>query len=76
MRTNPRLKILFLNGYYDMATPFFGAEFDASHMALPPEIRKNIKFTYYQSGHMIYLSESELAKLRDDVAAWYDEAVK
>ena len=76
MRANPRLKVLFLNGYYDMATPFFGAEFDASHMPLPAEIRKNIKFTYYQSGHMIYLAESELARLRDDVAAWYDEAAR
>ncbi|WP_353198043.1 peptidase S10 [Sandarakinorhabdus sp.] len=76
MRANPRMKVLFLNGYYDMATPFFGAEFDASHMALPADIRKNIKFTYYQSGHMIYLSEPELAKLRDDVAAWYDEALR
>jgi carboxypeptidase C (cathepsin A) len=45
-------------------------------MLLPAELRKNIKFTYYQSGHMIYLSEAELAKLRDDVAAWYDEVLK
>jgi carboxypeptidase C (cathepsin A) len=76
MRTNPKLKILFLNGYYDMATPFYGAEFDANHMLLPPDLNLNIKFTYYQSGHMIYLAESELAKMRDDVAAWYDEALR
>ena len=76
MRTNTDMKLLFLNGYYDMATPFYGAEFDVSHMLLPAELRKNIKFTYYQSGHMIYLSEAELAKLRDDVAAWYDEVLK
>jgi carboxypeptidase C (cathepsin A) len=76
MRTNPRLKVLLLNGYYDMATPFYGAEFDVSHMLLPTELRKNIKFTYYQAGHMIYLSETELAKLRDDVAGWYDEVLR
>ena len=76
MRANPKLKILFLNGYYDMATPFYGAEFDASHMLLPADLNRNIKFTYYQSGHMIYLAESELAKMRDDVAAWYEEALK
>ena len=76
MRANPKLKILFLNGYYDMATPFYGAEFDASHMLLPAELNRNIRFTYYESGHMIYLAESELAKMRDDVAAWYDEALK
>ncbi|WP_353217742.1 peptidase S10 [Sandarakinorhabdus sp.] len=76
MRANPKLKILFLNGYYDMATPFYGAEYDAAHMLLPADLNKNIRFTYYQSGHMIYLAESELAKMKDDVAAWYDEALK
>lgn len=76
MRANPKLKVLFLNGYYDMATPFWGAEFDAAHMLLPANLRSNIRFTYYRSGHMIYLAESELAKMKDDVAAWYDEAVK
>lgn len=76
MRANPKLKVLFLNGYYDMATPFYGAEFDASHMLLPAELNRNISFTYYQSGHMIYLAESELAKMRDDVAAWYDAALR
>jgi carboxypeptidase C (cathepsin A) len=45
-------------------------------MLLPADLNRNIKFTYYQSGHMIYLAESELAKMRDDVAAWYDEALR
>jgi carboxypeptidase C (cathepsin A) len=76
MRANPKLKILFLNGYYDMATPFYGAEFDAAHMLLPADLGRNIRFTYYQSGHMIYLAESELAKMKDDVASWYDEALR
>ena len=30
MRTNPYLKVLSLNGYYDMATPFFGTEYNQS----------------------------------------------
>ena len=76
MRANPKLKVLFLNGYYDMATPFYGAEFDANHMLLPAELNRNIRFTYYQSGHMIYLAQSELARMSDDLAAWYDEALR
>lgn len=71
MRTNPALKVLFLNGYYDLATPFYGAEFDAAHMLLPPKLNRNISFTYYESGHMIYLSEGALAKMKADVAGWY-----
>lgn len=71
MRTNPSLKVLFLNGYYDLATPFYGAEFDAAHMLLPPKLNRNISFTYYESGHMIYLSEAALARMKADVAGWY-----
>ncbi|MGK4511440.1 hypothetical protein ACSLVP_27365, partial [Klebsiella pneumoniae] len=55
MRTNPYLKVLFLNGYYDMATPFYGTEFDANHMQLDESRRRNISFKYYEAGHMIYL---------------------
>ena len=76
MRTNPTLKVLFLNGYYDMATPFYGAEFDANHMLLPENLQKNISFTYYESGHMIYLNPQALAQLHDDLARWYDEAAR
>lgn len=72
MRTNPYLKVIALNGYYDMATPFFGTEYDVSHLGLAPELRRNIEFKYYQSGHMIYLNPTELAHLHDDLAAWYD----
>ena len=34
MRQNPNLKVYSLNGVYDMATPFFGTEYDLSHMGL------------------------------------------
>lgn len=29
---------------------------------------------YYESGHMIYLNPDALAKLHDDLSAWYDQA--
>ena len=72
MRTNPAMKALFLNGYYDAATPFYGTEFDVAHMLLPPALQKNVTFKYYPSGHMVYLNPAELAHMHDDLAAWYD----
>ncbi|HEY5712581.1 MAG TPA: peptidase S10 [Allosphingosinicella sp.] len=74
MRTNPYLRVLFLNGYYDMATPFFGAEFDVNHMLLNEQLRRNVDFRYYQSGHMIYLHPEALARMHDDLAAWYRDS--
>ncbi len=75
MRENPRLKVLSLNGWYDMATPFFGTEYDIGHMQLDPSLRKNVRFAYYPSGHMVYLDPPSLKAMKADVARFYDEAL-
>jgi len=75
MRTNPYLKVLFLNGYYDMATPFFGTEYDLEHLYLDPSIRGNVRYGYYPSGHMVYLNQDAMKQMKADVAKFYDEAL-
>ncbi len=75
MRTNPYLHLLSLNGYYDMATPFFGTEYDIKHMGLDPAQAQNVEFRYYPSGHMAYLNPDALHMLHRDLAAFYDETV-
>ena len=74
MRKNPRLKVLSLNGLFDLATPFFITEFDLSHMELEPHLRQNIEFKYYPSGHMIYLNVDALKQLKIDLADFYSRA--
>ena len=76
MRRNPRLKLLSLNGYYDMATPFFGTEHDVAHMQLDPSLRGNVSFRYYPSGHMVYLHPEALKTMKADLAAFYDGLLK
>lgn len=75
MRQNPKLKVYSLNGVYDMATPFFGAEYDLAHMWLDPEVRGNLRFAYYSSGHMVYLDAGSLRQMKADVAKFYDDAL-
>ena len=75
MRANPYLKVLSMNGWYDMATPFFGAENDLNHMMLEPAQQRNLRFTYYGAGHMMYLNPEALAQMKRDLSAWYDEAL-
>ncbi|MCB9960729.1 MAG: peptidase S10 [Hyphomonas sp.] len=67
MRENPDLKVLLAAGWYDLATPFFGAE-----MALHKNgvVLDRITFDYYDAGHMMYLSQAEGTKLSDDVRAF------
>jgi carboxypeptidase C (cathepsin A) len=75
MRTNPYLKVLSLNGYYDMATPFFGTEYDLGHMMLDPAQQQNLEFRYYPSGHMVYLNPDALHMMRLDVENFMRQAI-
>ncbi|HEY2345096.1 MAG TPA: peptidase S10 [Xanthomonadaceae bacterium] len=75
MRTNPYLHVMSLNGYYDMATPFFATEYDIAHMMLEPAQKKNLEFHYYPSGHMIYLNPDALHQLHIDLSSFYDRTV-
>ena len=75
MRGNPYLKVISLNGWYDMATPFFGAEYDLNHMMLEPSQQGNLSFKYYDGGHMMYLNPAALHELKRDLSGFYDDAV-
>jgi carboxypeptidase C (cathepsin A) len=70
---NPGLRVMALNGYFDLATPFFGTEYMLSHLGLPHELSSHILMRYYEAGHMMYLHEPDLAKMKADVAAFIAE---
>lgn len=76
MSKNPYMKILVAQGYYDMATPFYAAEYTISALNLDPALRKNISFEYYESGHMMYIEINSLKKLKSDVAALIANSLK
>ena len=59
-----------------MATPFFATEFTMDHLQLPPELHRHIDFKYYDSGHMIYLNDQELLKLKDNIAGLIEATTK
>jgi carboxypeptidase C (cathepsin A) len=70
MKTNPRLKVMVNGGYYDLATPFFAAEYEQKHLPIPQSLAKNIEFDWYESGHMVYVRDESLKQLHDRVAAF------
>jgi carboxypeptidase C (cathepsin A) len=75
MRANRDLKVLSLNGYYDLATPFANTEYDLRHMMLPPTLTGNISYAYYPSGHMAYLDPAVRRSMHADIASFIDHAV-
>jgi carboxypeptidase C (cathepsin A) len=68
MTQDPNVKVLILNGYYDIATVFYGVEHTIDHLGLTNELRNNIIMKYYEAGHMMYTHQPSLEKFRKDVS--------
>jgi carboxypeptidase C (cathepsin A) len=67
MTKNPFLKVFVACGYYDMATPIGGIEFNMSHLAYDASVTNRVSFGYYEAGHMIYIRPSAHAALKQDI---------
>lgn len=64
LRENSGLRIFVGQGYYDFATPFFGAEYSLNRTGIQSD---RIAWHYYDAGHMMYVREQDLDKLAGDV---------
>jgi carboxypeptidase C (cathepsin A) len=72
--SNPSLRVLVLNGYFDLATPFFASEYQVAHLKLPKPERARVEMKYYPAGHMMYLHEPSLRAFKADVADFIERA--
>ena len=68
MTQNPFLHVFVAKGYYDLATPFFAADYTFDHLGLDPTLRGHLSGAYYEAGHMMYVHPPSLAKLKTDIA--------
>ena len=75
MTKNPYLRVFSVNGYYDLATPFFGTEYTLNHLGLDPSLRSHVEFGFYKSGHMIYHNDDARRALKADLVRFYREAM-
>jgi carboxypeptidase C (cathepsin A) len=73
MIEDTHLRVLVLNGYYDLATPFSGTEYMMDHLALGPEAHARITMKYYEAGHMMYIHQPSLERIHADLAAFISE---
>jgi len=75
MTYNPFLKVFVANGYYDLATPYLATEYTFDHLGIDAELQKNISMGYYEAGHMMYIHEPSLVKIKEDLAAFIDDCL-
>lgn len=64
---NPYTKVLIMNGYFDLGTPFYAVEHTLDHLGLEPEVRERILMTYYKAGHMMYTEEESFDAFASDL---------
>ena len=76
MVKNRYLKIFVASGYFDLGTPFYATHYVLDHLGLDPTLRGNITTREFDSGHMIYINDESLARLRPDVTAFIQNALK
>ena len=76
MIKNPYMKILVMEGYYDLATPFAAANWTMDHLDLDGKYRQNISYATYGAGHMVYVDRAEHDKMKKDLVDFMDRCLK
>jgi carboxypeptidase C (cathepsin A) len=70
------LRVLVLQGYYDLATPFAATEYVMTHLGVTPQIAARIQIRYYEAGHMMYVNPPSIAKMKADMDAFIDSTAR
>ncbi|MGB9232953.1 MAG: peptidase S10 [Terriglobales bacterium] len=72
---NPYMKVLVMEGYYDLATPFAAANWTMDHLDLDAKYRQNISYATYGAGHMVYVDRAEHDKMKKDLVDFMDKCL-
>lgn len=68
MRDNPKLKVLVMGAHTDLATPPEGVAYSFRQITgTSPALLNQVKYTYYDAGHMFYTNPADLKKSRADL---------
>jgi carboxypeptidase C (cathepsin A) len=73
---NPYMKVLVMEGYYDLATPFAAANWTIDHLNLEAKYRQNISYATFNAGHMVYIDRAEHDKMKKDLVEFMEKSLK
>ena len=67
MSRNHHLRVLVQTGGCDLAVPYLSMVHSIDHLGIDPDLRRNVTYATYDSGHMMYLRLEDLVKLERDL---------
>ena len=70
MQQNPNLRLLVLQGYYDLATPLGATRYFLDHMELAPRQRANVTLELFEAGHMMYVHPGSMPRFAETLRAF------
>ena len=76
MKKNPKLQVMLNAGYYDLATTYYEGVYELQHLNIPKSLQKNIHYSFYESGHMVYIHLPSLKALRNNVKSFIENNCK
>ena len=76
IKQNPALRVLMLVGRSDLIVPEETMRYSVDHLTLPEDLRANISFAEYESGHMMYFNPPDAEKFRRDAVEFIRRAAK
>ncbi|HEY2358229.1 MAG TPA: hypothetical protein VGH86_12330 [Phenylobacterium sp.] len=67
MRENPRLRLFWAGGYYDLTTPAYAARYTLDQVGVPPA---QLTANYFPGPHGVYAGEANLKRFNEAVRAF------
>jgi carboxypeptidase C (cathepsin A) len=69
MKSDPRMRVLIVGGYFDLAAPYLGGRYLADQLELPDAIRRNLELAEYPASHSAYEDAPVRRAMHDRMAA-------
>jgi carboxypeptidase C (cathepsin A) len=76
LSANPDLQVFMANGQYDLVTTTLATRYIVGHLGIDPRLRDNVTTAAYPAGHMMYMHQPSLDKLKQDLSRFYQTALE
>ncbi len=76
MNRNRHLKVFAAAGYFDLDIPYFATTYMTARLGLDPQLKSNLKVSFFNGGHMFYTGNEALGEFARETASFFDRLPK